>query len=211
MKKNVEKFYTEVFRLLSEAIPEPETELHYNSPYELLVAVMLSAQCTDKRVNMTTPALFERFPDPQALAEATAEDIYPYIKSISYPNNKAKNLAKMAQMLAGEFGGVVPDSVEELERLPGVGHKTANVVASVIYNRLVMPVDTHVHRVSRRIGLTVGARNVRQTEEQLCKYLPAEQLPTAHHLLILHGRYTCTARSPKCEACALAGICKKNL
>lgn len=206
---NVERFYTEVFRLLSEAIPEPETELHYNSPYELLVAVMLSAQCTDKRVNMTTPALFERFPTPQAMAAASAEEIFPYIKSISYPNNKAKNLAKMAQMLAGEFGGVVPDTVEELERLPGVGHKTANVVASVIYNRLVMPVDTHVHRVSRRIGLTVGAKNVRQTEEQLCTYLPAEQLPTAHHLLILHGRYTCTARAPKCEECALKEVCKK--
>ncbi len=154
-------FSAQVMARLAEAIPTPETELHYGSPYQLLVAVMLSAQCTDKRVNLTTPALFERFPTPESMATASPEEIFPYIKSISYPNNKAKNLSAMARMLCAEFGGVVPDSVEELERLPGVGHKTANVVAAVIFDRHVMPVDTHVHRVSRRIGLTEGARNVR--------------------------------------------------
>ena len=189
-------------------MPVAESELNFGSPYELVVAVMLSAQCTDKRVNLTTPALFERFPSPEALSTATAEEIYPYIKSISYPNNKAKNLAKMARMLVEEFGGVVPDTVEALERLPGVGRKTANVVASVLFGREVMPVDTHVFRVSRRIGLTVGAKTPLQAEEQLEKGFPSHLLPIAHHWLILHGRYVCTARKPKCEECGIRQWCK---
>ena len=185
-----------------------ESELNFRSPYELVVAVMLSAQCTDKRVNLTTPAFFERFPSAEELAKATAEEIYPYIRSISYPNNKAKNLAKMARMLMEEFGGEVPDTVAELERLPGVGRKTANVVASVLFGREVMPVDTHVFRLSRRIGLTVGAKTPLQAEEQLEQGFPKHLLPIAHHWLILHGRYVCTARKPKCEECGIRQWCK---
>lgn len=189
-------------------MPVAETELHFRNPYELLVAVILSAQCTDKRVNMTVPALFERFPTPQSMAEATAEEIYPYIKSISYPNNKARNLAAMARMLCSEFGGEVPDDLEQLQRLPGVGRKTANVVGAVIYNKFVMPVDTHVFRVSARMGLTVGARTPLQTEQQLTENIPAELLPKAHHWLILHGRYVCTARNPKCAECGVREWCR---
>lgn len=189
-------------------MPVAESELNFRSPYELVVAVMLSAQCTDKRVNLTTPALFERFPSAEELAKATAEEIYPYIRSISYPNNKAKNLAKMARMLMEEFGGEVPDTVAELERLPGVGRKTANVVASVLFGREVMPVDTHVFRLSRRIGLTVGAKTPLQAEEQLEQGFPKHLLPIAHHWLILHGRYVCTARKPKCEECGIRQWCK---
>ena len=200
--------YSGIIGYFSEAMPVAESELNFGSPYELVVAVMLSAQCTDKRVNLTTPALFERFPSPEALSTATPEEIYPYIKSISYPNNKAKNLAKMARMLVEEFGGVVPDTVEALERLPGVGRKTANVVASVLFGREVMPVDTHVFRVSRRIGLTVGAKTPLQAEEQLENGFPSHLLPIAHHWLILHGRYVCTARNPKCEECGIRQWCK---
>lgn len=200
--------YSGIIGYFSKAMPVAESELNFGSPYELVVAVMLSAQCTDKRVNLTTPAFFERFPSPEELAKASAEEIYPYIKSISYPNNKAKNLAKMARMLMEEFGGVVPDTVEALERLPGVGRKTANVVASVLFGREVMPVDTHVFRVSRRIGLTVGAKNPLQAEEQLEKGFPSHLLPIAHHWLILHGRYVCTARRPKCEECGIRQWCK---
>ena len=189
-------------------MPVAESELNFRSPYELVVAVMLSAQCTDKRVNLTTPAFFERFPSAEELAKATAEEIYPYIRSISYPNNKAKNLAKMARMLMEEFGGEVPDTVAELERLPGVGRKTANVVASVLFGREVMPVDTHVFRLSRRIGLTVGAKTPLQAEEQLEQGFPKHLLPIAHHWLILHGRYVCTARKPKCEECGIRQWCK---
>ena len=203
-----EERYRGLVDYFSEAIPVAESELVFRSPYELVVAVMLSAQCTDKRVNLTTPTLFERFPTAQAMAEATAEEIYPYIKSISYPNNKAKNLARMARMLTEEFGGVVPDTVEELERLPGVGRKTANVVAAVLFGREVMPVDTHVFRVSRRIGLTIGAKTPLQAEAQLEEGFPKHLLPIAHHWLILHGRYVCTARKPKCEACGIAKWCK---
>lgn len=192
----------------SETMPVAESELEFRSPYELVVAVMLSAQCTDKRVNLTTPALFERFPSAEAMAEVEAEEIYPYIKSISYPNNKAKNLARMARMLVDEFGGVVPDTVAELERLPGVGRKTANVVAAVLFGREVMPVDTHVFRVSRRIGLTIGAKTPIQAEEQLEQGFPKHLLPIAHHWLILHGRYVCTARKPKCEECGIRRWCK---
>lgn len=200
--------YSGIVEYFSEAMPVAESELDFRSPYELLVAVMLSAQCTDKRVNLTTPAFFDRFPSPAELAEATAEDIYPYIKSISYPNNKAKNLAKMARQLVGDFGGVVPDTVAELETLAGVGRKTANVVASVLFGREVMPVDTHVFRVSRRIGLTVGAKTPLQAGEQLEKGFPKHLLPIAHHWLILHGRYVCTARRPKCEECGIRQWCK---
>ena len=203
-----EERYKGLVAYFSEAMPVAESELVFRSPYELVVAVMLSAQCTDKRVNLTTPTRFERFPTAQAMAEATAEDIYPYIKSISYPNNKAKNLARMARMLTEEFGGVVPDTVEELERLPGVGRKTANVVAAVLFGREVMPVDTHVFRVSRRIGLTIGAKTPLQAEAQLEEGFPKHQLPIAHHWLILHGRYVCTARKPKCEVCGIAKWCK---
>lgn len=200
--------YRGIVEYFSKAMPVAESELEFDSAYELVVAVMLSAQCTDKRVNLTTPALFERFPTAEAMAQATAEEIYPYIKSISYPNNKAKNLARMARMLVEEFGGVVPDTVEELERLPGVGRKTANVVAAVLFGREVMPVDTHVFRVSRRIGLTVGAKTPLQTEQQLEKGFPSHLLPIAHHWLILHGRYVCTARKPRCEECGIREWCK---
>ncbi len=200
--------YEGVIGWFKEHQPVAESELHYGSPYELLVAVILSAQCTDKRVNMTTPALFEAFPTPQAMAEATAEDIYPYIRSISYPNNKARNLAAMARMLCAEFGGEVPSDLEQLQRLPGVGRKTANVVGAVIWQKEVMPVDTHVFRVSNRIGLTHNSRTPRQTELTLEKNTPSHLLPIAHHWLILHGRYTCTARAPKCDRCPLTPWCR---
>ena len=203
-----EERYRGVVEYFSVAMPVAESELMFSSPYELVVAVMLSAQCTDKRVNLTTPELFRRFPTAESLAEATPEEIYPYIKSISYPNNKAKNLAAMARRLVGEFGGVVPDTVERLESLPGVGRKTANVVAAVLFGREVMPVDTHVFRVSRRIGLTVGAKTPLQAEEQLERGFPSHLLPIAHHWLILHGRYVCTARKPKCHECGIREWCK---
>ncbi|WP_417014223.1 endonuclease III [Alistipes sp.] len=189
-------------------MPVAESELRYKSPYELLVAVILSAQCTDKRVNMTTPALFAAYPTPEAMAQAAPEEIYAYIKSISYPNNKAKNLAAMARMLCAEFGGVVPSDLDALQRLPGVGRKTANVVGAVIWGKEVMPVDTHVFRVSARIGLTRGAKTPLQTELQLEKNIPSHLLPVAHHWLILHGRYVCTARAPKCASCGIAPWCK---
>ena len=203
-----EERYRGIIGWFSENMPVAETELHYGSAYELLVATILSAQCTDKRVNMTTPALFERFPTPQAMAEASAEEIFPYIKSISYPNNKAKNLAAMARKLVDDFGGVVPDSVEELQRLPGVGRKTANVVGSVVFHREVMAVDTHVFRVSRRLGLTRNAKTPLQAEQQLTAHIPSSLLPKAHHWLILHGRYVCTARRPQCDTCGVRKWCR---
>ncbi len=193
-----------------ENMPSVGTELDYITPYQLLVATILAAQCTDKRVNITTPALFERFPSPQAMAEATAEEIYPYIKSISYPNNKAKNLAAMARKLVADYGGVIPDDVEEMQKLPGVGRKTANVVGAVIFDKHVMPVDTHVFRVARRLGLTHNARTPLETEKQLTAHIPGPLLPTAHHWLILHGRYVCTARSPHCPECGLKPWCKEH-
>jgi len=192
---------------LSSLYPDAQPALHFESPYELLVAVILSAQCTDKRVNMTTPALFAAFPTAEAMAAATAEEIYPYIRSISYPNNKAKNLAGMARMLVAEFGGVVPSDLDQLQRLPGVGRKTANVVGAVIWQKEVMPVDTHVFRVAARIGLSRNAKTPLQTELQLEKGFPKHLLPIAHHWLILHGRYVCTARAPKCGDCGIADIC----
>lgn len=203
-----EERYEGVIGWFSEHMPVAETELHYGTPYELLVATILSAQCTDKRVNMTTPALFERFPIPEAMAEVSAEEIFPYIKSISYPNNKAKNLAAMAKKLVADFGGTVPDNVDDLQKLPGVGRKTANVVASVIFHREVMAVDTHVFRISRRLGLTENAKTPLQAEEQLTAHIPPFLLPKAHHWLILYGRYVCTARNPKCGECGLRPWCK---
>ncbi len=184
--------YDGIIEWFSANMPTADSELHYDDPYQLLVAVILSAQCTDKRVNMTTPALFEAFPTPQAMAAATAEEIYPYIRSISYPNNKARNLAGMARMLCDEFGGEVPSDLTALQRLPGE----------------VMPVDTHVFRVSARIGLTRGAKTPLQTELQLEKNIPSHLLPVAHHWLILHGRYVCTARTPKCGACGIKEWCR---
>lgn len=189
-------------------MPVAETELHYGNPYELLVAVILSAQCTDKRVNMVTPALFKAFPTAEVLAAASQDEIFTYIKSISYPNNKAKNLAAMARMLVNDFGSVVPDEIDNLVKLPGVGRKTANVIASVIYAKPAMAVDTHVFRVSARIGLTLNASTPLAAEKQLVKYLPSEIIHKAHHWLILHGRYVCKARSPECSACGITSICK---
>jgi endonuclease-3 len=204
---------TERFRLFLDYFttnfPQPETELHYTNPYELIVAVVLSAQCTDKRVNQVMPALIEQFPTPAHLAAATAEDIFPFIRSISYPNNKAKYLAGLGRMLAEEFGGEVPSSIEELQRLPGVGRKTANVVVSVIYNQPAMAVDTHVFRVSHRLGMVPRtATTPLAVERALVKYIPEELIPKAHHWLILHGRYICVARQPKCGICPLATWCK---
>ena len=190
-------------------MPVAESELQYQNPYQLLVSVILSAQCTDKRVNMTTPALFDRFPTPQAMADADPEEIYPYIRSISYPNNKAKNLSGMARMLCEEFGGAVPEDIEQLQRLPGVGRKTANVVGIVAFGKRAMPVDTHVFRVSERIGLTTRSKTPLQTELTLEKNIPGHLLPLAHHWLILHGRYVCVARAPKCDECGIATWCRK--
>lgn len=191
-----------------ENVPVAETELQYKNPYQLLVAVILSAQCTDKRVNMITPALFERFPDAETLAAASPDEVFTYIRSISYPNNKAKHLVGMAKMLVGDFKNVVPDTFEELIKLPGVGRKTANVIVSVVYDKPAMAVDTHVFRVSARIGLTTNATTPLQTEQQLVKFIPEEHLAIAHHWLILHGRYICVARSPKCEICGLKPWCR---
>ena len=202
------ELYAKVIAWFQSEMPVAESELHYDNPYQLLVAVILSAQCTDKRVNMVTPALFERFPTPQHMADSTPEEVYEYIKSISYPNNKAKNLVGMARKLMSDFNGIVPSDTEQLVSLPGVGRKTANVIGVVIFNKAVMPVDTHVFRVSARIGLTVGARNPLQAEKQLEKYIDDDLLPIAHHWLILHGRYICTARKPKCDKCGLTPYCK---
>ncbi len=188
--------------------PVAETELEYNNPYQLLVAVILSAQCTDKRVNMVTPDLFKAFPSPEKLAETDFDTLFPLIKSISYPNNKTKHLIGMANMLVSEFNGKVPSEINELVKLPGVGRKTANVIASVVYNQPAMAVDTHVFRVSRRLGLTTGSKTPLDTEKQLMKYIPEEYVATAHHWLILHGRYTCIARNPKCDICGLKDLCK---
>lgn len=188
-------------------MPVAETELHYETPFQLLVAVILSAQCTDKRVNMVTPALFEAYPDAEAMAKATPEDIFRYVHSISYPNNKSKHLAAMARMLVSDFGGVVPEDVADLQRLPGVGRKTANVIAAVVFEQPAMPVDTHVFRVSNRIGLTRNSKTPLETERELTKHIPPEKIPTAHHWLILHGRYVCQARKPKCGECCISDLC----
>lgn len=200
--------YKHVLDYFEKNVTIAKTELNYNNPFELIVAVSLSAQCTDKRVNLTTPKLFKDFPTPQALSNSNTETIFNYIKSISYPNNKAKNLIGMAKMLVNDFNSQVPDKVEDLVKLPGVGRKTANVIASVIFNQPTMAVDTHVFRVSNRIGLTTNAKTPLQSELQLIKFIPKEIIPKAHHWLILHGRYVCLARKPKCSECKLTPYCK---
>jgi endonuclease-3 len=205
MKKK-ERF-EKVIEYFTQTMPVAETELEYTDPYELIVAVILSAQCTDKRVNMLTPAFFMEFPDARSLAVASQDQVFELIKSCSYPNNKARHLLGMARTLEKEFGGVVPDTMEELQRLPGVGRKTANVILSVAFQKPAMAVDTHVFRVAARIGLTSGAKNPYETEMQLIKHIPEEHIPLAHHWLILHGRYVCTARNPKCGQCGIATFC----
>jgi endonuclease-3 len=192
----------------SENMPVAETELTYGSPYELMVAVILSAQCTDKRVNMLTPTFYARFPEPESLAAASTDEVFELIKSCSYPNNKAKNLIGMARTLLHEFNGIMPDDVDELQKMPGVGRKTANVIASVVFNKPAMAVDTHVFRVSARIGLTKDAKTPYEAEMQLIQHIPGELIPKAHHWLILHGRYVCNARKPKCGECGLTEFCK---
>lgn len=206
--------YEKVILWFSENMPVAETELDYTNPYELLVAVILSAQCTDKRVNLITPAFYKSFPDVFALADAEIEEIFELIKSCSYPNNKAKHLSGMARMVAEEFDGIIPETMEKLQKLPGVGRKTANVILSVIFNQPAMAVDTHVFRVAARIGLTRGAKNPYETEMQLIRHIPEDDIPRAHHWLILHGRYVCTARNPACNKCGLKSVCRyveKNL
>ncbi|MDE7387534.1 MAG: endonuclease III [Muribaculaceae bacterium] len=187
---------------------EAKTELHYNNEYELLVAVILSAQCTDKRVNMITPPLFEAYPTVEAMAKASADDIFGYIRSVSYPNNKARNLALAARMIVNEYEGKVPETMDELLKIPGVGRKTANVMLSVAFGQQAIAVDTHVFRVSERLGITRDSKSPLETERTLCRYLPADKLSIAHHWLILHGRYVCTARRPKCLECGLKDVCR---
>ena len=200
--------YQYVINYFLEHAPDPETELIYDNPYQLLVAVILSAQCTDKRVNLTTPAIFAKYPDAQSLSQAGFDELFPLIKSISYPNNKTRHLIGMASALMQNFNGQVPLTVEELVTLPGVGRKTANVITSVIDNQPNMAVDTHVFRVSARIGLTINARTPLETEKQLTRYIPKQYIHKAHHWLILHGRYICTARAPKCRDCGIRDACK---
>ncbi len=200
--------YEHIIAWFSVNVPIAETELHYDDAFGLLVAVILSAQCTDKRVNMITPPLLKDFPTPEAMAATSQEVIFDYIRSVSYPNNKAKHLVGMAQKLLSDFGGIVPDDIEKLQTLPGVGRKTANVIASVVFDKPAMAVDTHVFRVSERMGLVTNSKNPLQTELQLVKYIPAELIPKAHHWLILHGRYICQARKPKCNECGLTTWCR---
>ena len=194
-------------RYFKENMPEAETELRYESPYQLLVSVILSAQCTDKRVNLITPLFFKHYPIAEKLAVASQEEVFEFIKSCSYPNNKTKSLIGMAKVLTEDFKGVVPSDVDELQKMPGVGRKTANVIASVIYRKPAMAVDTHVFRVSARLGLTTNAKTPLAAEKQLVRHIPEELIHLAHHWLILHGRYTCIARKPKCKSCGLKEIC----
>lgn len=206
------ELYAQVIAYFKQAMPTAQTELHYANAFQLLVAVILSAQCTDKRVNQITPALFHDFPDAQTMAESTPEVIFEYIKSVSYPHNKSKHLVGMARMLIQDFHGEVPDTLENLTKLPGVGRKTANVIQSVVFHKATMAVDTHVFRVSHRIGLVPSTCTTPlATEKELVKYIPQADIATAHHWLILHGRYVCTARNPHCEACGLNGICQYSL
>ena len=199
--------YAAILEYFQNNVPVAESELHFSNDYELLVSVILSAQCTDKRVNLVTPALFKAYPDIQALSNASAEDIYPFIKSVSYPNNKARNLTAMARFVMQDFGGKIPSDVDNLMKLPGAGRKTANVVASILYNEPVIAVDTHVFRVSRRLGLSRGS-TPRAVELDLEKHIPVDIRPIAHHWLLLHGRYTCTAQRPKCDICPLKEWCR---
>ena len=200
--------YLHVLPLLEKDWPTADSELHFGNAYELLVAVMLSAQCTDKRVNMVTPALFAAYPDVESLSKATKEEILSHIKSVSYPNSKANHLVEMAKRVVAVYGSEIPDTREELQTLAGVGRKTANVVCAVWWNQPTMAVDTHIFRVAERIGLTTNAKNPLDSEKQLIKYIPEEIIPKAHHWLLLHGRYTCQARSPKCEKCNLHAFCR---
>lgn len=197
-----------VLNWFSENMPVAESELQYNSPFELLCAVMLSAQCTDKRVNMVTPALFAAFPTAEKMAQASVEEVYAYVKSVSYPNAKAAHLVGMAKRLVEAYGGQVPDNIDDLQTLPGVGRKTANVVCAVIWNQPTMAVDTHIFRISERIGLTTGSKSPFDTEKQLVRYIPSDIIPKAHHWLLLHGRYVCKARKPLCETCGLQSFCR---
>ncbi len=210
MQKSISKKerFSAVINYFESAMPVAETELEYQSPYQLLVAVILSAQCTDKRVNIITPPFYKVFPDAESLSKASVDQVFELIKSCSYPNNKAKNLVGMAKTLVNEFNGIVPSDIDELQKMPGVGRKTANVIASVVFNLPAMAVDTHVFRVSNRIGLTTNSRTPLETEKQLVKYFPEEKLSIAHHWLILHGRYVCIARKPKCTDCGINDFCK---
>jgi endonuclease-3 len=207
MKLSQKQRFEKVIDYFSKHQPLAETELQYSSPYELLVAVILSAQCTDKRVNQITPLLFKAFPTPEILALATVEEVFGHIKSISYPNNKAKHLVGMAQMLVNDFKGNVPSDIELLQKLPGVGRKTANVIASVVFQKPAMAVDTHVFRVSNRLGLTLNSKTPLETEKKLVRFIPKNKIAIAHHWLILHGRYVCLARNPKCVECNLSEYC----
>lgn len=201
--------YQQLIKHFSENLPEPETELKYESPFQLLVAVILSAQCTDKRVNMVTPALFEAYPSPEHLAESNFDELFPLIKSISYPNNKTKHLLGTGKMLVEKFDSKIPDNVDDLQKLPGVGRKTANVIASVVYKQPTMAVDTHVFRVSKRLGLVnQNLKTPLEVEKTLVRYFPEEVIPDAHHWLILHGRYVCLARNPKCLECEITHLCR---
>ena len=207
----VKQRYEAVIERFEAKMPAPTTELEFGSPFQLLVAVILSAQCTDKRVNMVTPALFEAFPTAADMALATPDDIYPFIKSVSYPNNKAKSLAGMARRLHEEFDGELPADIDKLMTLPGVGRKTANVILAVVFGQSAMAVDTHVFRVSERIGLTTRSKTPLTTERALMRHIPADIVPRAHHWLILHGRYICKARKPLCDECFLSDVCRHYL
>lgn len=203
----IKERYEGVISVFQDIMPEPKTELHYDTPFHLLLAVILSAQCTDKRINMVTPALFDRFPTPEALAAATEEEVYGYIKSVTFPNNKTRHLIRAARVLVEEFRGEMPSDIDNLMKLPGVGRKTANVMLAVVWNKGAMAVDTHVFRVSNRLGLTNNSKTPLETERTLVKYIPEELLPMAHHWLILHGRYVCKARKPECWECRLRSYC----
>lgn len=200
--------FESILRWFAEHMPVAESELQYSNPFELLVAVMLSAQCTDKRVNMVTPALFAAYPTPEALASATPDEVFEYIHSVSYPRSKAEHLVAMAQRLVSVYNSTVPDNIDDLQTLQGVGRKTANVVCAVIWQQPTMAVDTHIFRVSERLGLTTNSKNPLQTERQLVKHIPADVIPKAHHWLLLHGRYVCQARKPRCEECGLQAYCR---
>ncbi|MDE6231498.1 MAG: endonuclease III [Muribaculaceae bacterium] len=204
----IKERYEGVISTFLEIMPDPKTELHYDTPFHLLLAVILSAQCTDKRINIVTPALFERFPDPESLVASSEEEVYEYIKSVTFPNNKARNIIKAARVLMEEFGGEMPSDIDSLMKLPGVGRKTANVMLSVVWNKAAMAVDTHVFRVSNRIGLTRDSKTPEATEKTLVKYIPREYVARAHHWLILHGRYVCKARRPECLECGIRPYCK---
>lgn len=202
------KLFAEVLARFGEIMPDPKTELNYDTPFHLLLAVILSAQCTDKRVNIVTPPLFEAFPTPESLAASDEETVYEYIKSVTFPNNKTRHLLNAARMLVDEFKGDMPSDIDNLMKLPGVGRKTANVMLAVVWNKGAMAVDTHVFRVSNRIGLTDNSPNPLKTEKELVRYIPEELLPKAHHWLILHGRYVCKARRPLCEECLIRDLCR---